>query len=566
MSHLKPPFSLHPPDEASTEHGEWRLCVELPGVGPEDFSVDLARDEARVLSSSGSWEALVCQLPVGVPRIDAAAAACRFSQRQQRLTILWPAGSGEVFAASGSREAQQQQQQQQEPQQQQQQQPPQQPQQQRPPTDVEEAVRPPGAKSNHHNNHQHTTTTTTTNRPLGAKSCPSQPAGAAETRKSVPREPQPQQPQQQQQNGGSQERPANLEELDARIAALTEECSGIRAKKKVERVSQTSTTADQQDDRLAKTVAAQIAKLHSDGVKGPEGESPSEHLAGVVDMALAMSGRAEAPPERARLLVLVGKALPRSSRLRGGLNELRARVFAQAVEVLEEDPESSRRGAQRQVRGEALSLAGQAHADLGEDALAETKLQEAVAVLSKLGAEDEVGKTLLAAAHKMLAEICSRLRPTEGAAGKHVQAAEGILQKLQEKRSAEEAEAAEVFAVPPTAERLPVWKYAFSDSERHVTFRVTLDEALYKGASGMVASRRHVQAVFDEGSQTAVELRLAAPRASPDVDLACWVLRLAPLYRAVVPQATEVKLRPKYVELRLLKEEAAPWYDNPLKG
>jgi len=170
-------------------------------------------------------------------------------------------------------------------------------------------------------------------------------------------------------------------------------------------------------------------------------------------------------------------------------------------------------------------------------------------------------------AHKALAQVCSQLSPEE--ASHHAAAAEGLLQKIRDTRTSKEAEAAEGFCLPPGAERLPVRRYAFLDSEKHATVRVNLDEALFKGASGLVTSQfRHLQAAFDPGSDTAVELRIAAPKSLDEISgpLICWVLRLAPLLREVVPSGTEVRLKRGYAELKLQKEMAGGWHDSPVKG
>merc|ERR1712146_596433 len=105
-----------------------------------------------------------------------------------------------------------------------------------------------------------------------------------------------------------------------------------------------------------------------------------------------------------------------------------------------------------------------------------------------------------------------------------------------------EAEIAAGFAAASSAKKLTILNYSYSDQEQAITVRIKLDEALFEGAASRVTSKaRHLRVVFDDlgDDQKAVELRVAAPAAPETDELACWVLRLAPLFRAVLPEATE---------------------------
>lgn len=328
--------------------------------------------------------------------------------------------------------------------------------------------------------------------------------------------------------------PQDVADLDARIAALRQECLGLAEEAK------SGSAADERDQRLARTVAAQVSKLHSGNAGGG-----AEHLAQVVDTALEVSGHATSPLERGRLLLEVAKAI-------AGKNaaELRARCFDRAVEVLDEVSGSQALA----LRVQALLRGGLACKDIGQRSEAEMRLQAVIDLSSSPESR--------AAAHGALAEVCM---PSSREATQHREAAEQILSRLREERLLKAAEAAHGFAAEG-AERLPLRRYTFLDEEKHAIIRVSLDEALFPGASSFVTSRaQHLKFAFDafrtKGGRQALELQVAAP--SSLGPLGCWVLRLAPLYREVVEDATEVRLRRNFVELRLLKREPGPWHDGP---
>eukprot|EP00933_Yihiella_yeosuensis_P053415 TRINITY_DN5164_c0_g5_i1.p1 TRINITY_DN5164_c0_g5~~TRINITY_DN5164_c0_g5_i1.p1 ORF type:complete len:396 (-),score=94.47 TRINITY_DN5164_c0_g5_i1:802-1884(-) len=359
-----------------------------------------------------------------------------------------------------------------------------------------------------------------------------------------------------------------MAELNSRIDAISKELQGSK-------VGNSSSSAKCSEARLVKTVAAQVTRLLASGVQGPEGISGAEHLAGVVDYALEMSGKAKEPVERSRLLMEVGKALSNDAKNRGAI-ELRVHCFVKATDTLDDAAEATR-GSRAltelaRLRGEALSLAADAFSRLGEEGAAEASLQEAVKSLGKYSSKDEECSRLVASAHKMLAEVCSHGKERQKDTEKHLEAAEQLLSDISVQRSEAQAEASLGFAVPAGAERIPLRKYSFSDGSRHCSIRIDLDEALYDGASQLITNQcRHLKVNFDEGSNTVLELHIAAPKTKPldthipDASRACWVLRLAPLYRPVVAEATEVKLRRGVVELRLTKQESSPWYEGAEK-
>eukprot|EP00747_Dinoflagellata_sp_TGD_P166565 gnl/TRDRNA2_/TRDRNA2_189531_c0_seq1.p1 gnl/TRDRNA2_/TRDRNA2_189531_c0~~gnl/TRDRNA2_/TRDRNA2_189531_c0_seq1.p1 ORF type:complete len:475 (-),score=92.32 gnl/TRDRNA2_/TRDRNA2_189531_c0_seq1:96-1520(-) len=354
----------------------------------------------------------------------------------------------------------------------------------------------------------------------------------------------------------------SAESLDSRIAALREECqrASARMAPPASSTAPPRSAADQLDNpssddiKLFKTVAAQVSRLFA---KSTEAGGQPEHLASVVDMALEMSGKATNACERARLVMGVGEAVDPSA------TGLRERCLARAVELLEQAAEEDSGGGLPKV--DILYLLGVAQDRLGWAKHAEKSLRAALDALgSRKSQEAEV---LRARIYRVLAEACAQQSHTGEARG-HLEAAGDLLKCVRDREIAEAAARAESFAAPSDAERLPIRRYAVMDDERQATVRVNLDEAIFPGAARLVGDRlgRHIQVAFDDGSRTAMELRVAAPKEPDGTELACWVLRLSPLRHPVVPDATVVRLRKNgTVSLVLRKEDALLWSQGLLR-
>lgn len=339
--------------------------------------------------------------------------------------------------------------------------------------------------------------------------------------------------------------------LEERIAALREECGSVASALPAPG-SLGDAAQDVRDRRLAKTVAGQISKMCRDA----QSEADPEQLAGIIDTALSMSGRAADSWERGRLVILVAREVDPA------LSHLRTCCFEQAVALLFEAREAGGcpwpASQAALVMADGLYNAGLAWRDRDDEA-AEGLLREALASLGRRSGKefDSMRATVLHALAEMGAD----------GTGEHLEKAGELLAGVQAQKSEEAARAELGFAAAADARRLPIRAHSFSDEQQRVTIYVRLDEALFSGASAAVRScEEHVQAHFDAGSETSLELRIAAPAGAGASEVACWVLRLAPLKRPVVPGATKVKLKNGVLSLALRKKDAALWHDGLIGG
>jgi hypothetical protein len=347
----------------------------------------------------------------------------------------------------------------------------------------------------------------------------------------------------------------SLQEVDAKINNLSRECSS--ALKEFDRLADcdpqqpTADPLDKNDRKLVQTLAAQIVRLNRELP-----DAGSEYLTDVIDTALGASGKASDEAARAQLLLEIGHTLGPT---RG---ELQVHCYEKAAINLSAkcDEEPNRRLVI--ALGEALLHSGLARQRLNEEETAEAALQGVIDVLHPIsGAEVE---ELKGKAHRALSDIMKSRHKPEAATG-HLEAAASLFKGILTKREKIAEEVKVGFSEPDTEERVPIVAYSFVDydPEPKVTVRVTLDEALFPGASKVVTSEvRHVRWVFETGahSKTGVELHISAPKTLGSTKTLLWVLRLPCLRFPVVPDQTTARIRKGVVSLVFRKEDAYPWH------
>lgn len=347
----------------------------------------------------------------------------------------------------------------------------------------------------------------------------------------------------------------SLEEVDAKIDDLSRECSSTQ--RKVDSLAdcnpqqRTSDHLDKQDRKLVQTLAAQIVRLNRELP-----DAGSEYLTEVVDTALGASGKASDEAARALLLLEIGHTLGSE---RG---ELQVHCYEKAAINLSAkcDEEPSRRLVV--ALGEALLHSGLARQRLKDEETAEAALQGVLDVLHPIHG-DEV-EELKAKAHRAMSDIMKSRQKSDAATG-HLEAAASLFKGILTKREHKAEEVKVGFAEPDTDERIPIVAYSFVDydPEPKLTVRVTLDEALFLGASKIVTNEvRHVRWRFETGAHynTGVELHISAPKTAGATKTVLWVLRMPCLRFPVIPDQTAIRIRKGVVSLVFRKETAYPWH------
>jgi len=303
--------------------------------------------------------------------------------------------------------------------------------------------------------------------------------------------------------------------------------------------------------KLVQTLAAQIVRLNRELP-----DAGSEYLTEVIDTALGASGKASDEAARAQLLLEIGHTLGPE---RG---ELQVHCYEKAAINLSAkcDEEPNRRLVV--ALGEALLHSGLARQRLKDEETAEAALQGVLDVLHPIsGAEVE---ELKAKAHRSMSDIMKSRDMPDAATG-HLEAAASLFKGILTKREHIAEEVKVGFSEPETDERVPIVAYSFIDydPELKVTVRVTLDEALFLGASKIVTSEvRHVRWRFETGAHynTGVELHISAPKNAGATKTVLWVLRMPCLRFPVVPDQTAIRIRKGIVSLVFRKEDAYPWH------